>query len=674
MTDQEPVDGNVSRSGSNGTENNEGSGLSSVTSSASLNEDKHVVRILGTYSLLEFFTHEGQKRFFDAITDPAFEAIFLRGEKCAEDYAKDTDSFRVDAGEKEFELKMTNLGFIREAFWKESFPPIFSLNTGKEQEVTRCWSQFPPKDTRDKFNYIVRDRTHDEFPKAFLYHYALCKLGEEFRKVIEESGELKIHIGLNKFGIANVGITIEFERQEAESFGDLCKRAYRKVAHLQEDPLKNLKNDLATYYGGSDIIQQTLNRLEHEGNYPRLTVSYFQVLAITTIHKFLHEQLKRNTITGFFECWLAEPWVLSNQISDSTRKGLPPLRHVVFIYQLVHLFYRKETFLNHMDNKLALLTLGHNVGWSPSWNSPFPLFTSTSSLLDDSSLLENSSCFIFPQGLVVVHSPNQFVYPGGCPENNSSTEVPYHGYWRLIFKLFIRVVEARLLIGMVNSHLSDIHKDFLDFSQLGWWRKLICWTMWLMPIPKCVRSWALSFLRIKTTLQEIYSQLMHVGLIIQRTSGRVIGPEVTRYSFVRKKLTSFTEGVNFEEHGGYIQSEYEKLNRWLDAAMTTAAARLAIIVSFGAFVASVVIGGWQIYKSYQDDVPHQAIQEKIKVVEAEIGELKMSTGDVNSEHETLERNVGGVIKKLESLSRQLSASQKETPPSDGKKEVKKTAQ
>ena len=52
----------------------------------------------------------------------------------------------------------------------------------------------------------------------------------------EQNGKLKIHIGLNKFGIVDVGITIAFERAKLEDFEDLCTRAYGKVVHLQEDP------------------------------------------------------------------------------------------------------------------------------------------------------------------------------------------------------------------------------------------------------------------------------------------------------------------------------------------------------------------------------------------------------------------------------------------------------
>ena len=265
----------------------------------------------------------------------------------------------------------------------------------------------------------------------------------------------------------------------------------------------------------------------------------------------------RKIIRKLLRYWKNLPDILDKPWALSTREGLPPLRHVVFIYQLVHEFEQKEDLLGSAHNRRALLTLGHNVGWDPSDNSPFPPFDSNQSLPNDSSLLTNSCCLIFPQGLVVVHPPSQFIYPGGYPENNSSTRVPYLEYWRLIFKLFIRVVEARLLMGMVNRYLSDIHKDFLEYSRLGmFWR--------ILYYPK---------------RDAILNRIIHVGRIIQRTSGRVITPEVTRYSFVRKKLERFIESVNFEEHRGYIQSEYEKLNQWVEAAITTTAARVAILVA-----------------------------------------------------------------------------------------------
>ncbi len=279
--------------------------------------------------------------------------------------------------------------------------------------------------------------------------------------------------------------------------------------------------------------------------------------------------------------WLADPWNLANELPDSSRKGLPPLRHVVFMYQLVHEFQGKSGFLRSADNRRALLTLGHNVGWAPSDNEPFPLFkhSSPDDLLMDASLLERSCCFVFPQGLVVVLPTEAMVYPGGHAGTCPSPNLSYADYWRLVFKLLIRMTEARLLMSMVHRCLSDIHKDFLRYRQLG----LDC------------RIWqGLSWFFGKGLISKIFSQLMYVGWILQRTSGRVITPEVTRYSFVRKKLTIFLEGVNFEGQRGYIQSEFEKLNHWVDHTITTLAARITLVVSIIAIVVAILVGWWQI--------------------------------------------------------------------------------
>ena len=75
------MEGNASYSDSNGSGNAERSGTNGETSVVSHNEDKHVVRILGSYSLLSFFTREAQDKFFEITTSPEFEAIFsFRGE------------------------------------------------------------------------------------------------------------------------------------------------------------------------------------------------------------------------------------------------------------------------------------------------------------------------------------------------------------------------------------------------------------------------------------------------------------------------------------------------------------------------------------------------------------------------------------------------------------------
>ncbi len=257
---------------------------------------------------------------------------------------------------------------------------------------------------------------------------------------------------------------------------------------------------------------------------------------------------------------------------------------------------------------------------------------------EDSSLLETSCCLIFPQGLVVVIPPDldgsegvQAIYPGGMPGNDSSIKVFYRDYWKLIFKLFIRVAEARLLIGMVNRRLTDLHKDFL----------------------RCPRT----VFRLKTCkdLSKIHDQLIHVGLIIQRTSGRVITPEVTRYSFVRRKLADFLETVNFEEHRGYIQSEFEKLNQWVEAERTAWATRLALFLSALSIIAAVGIGVFQIYQNssgkQSPDCPGQKAPELFKDLGGEMENLKTTTTGLNSAMGNLQEKIGPLAKDLEALKR-----------------------
>ncbi len=60
---------------------------------------KHIIRILGSYSLLTFFTAKAQEEFFNITTDPDFEKLFsFYGE-----YATETSSFKLDENEKSFE-------------------------------------------------------------------------------------------------------------------------------------------------------------------------------------------------------------------------------------------------------------------------------------------------------------------------------------------------------------------------------------------------------------------------------------------------------------------------------------------------------------------------------------------------------------------------------------------
>lgn len=636
-------------------------------------DNKHVVRIVGTYSLFTFFKEEGQRAFFEKVTDEQFENSLKHEAR----YARCIEPFHLDTDEKEFELQMTNMGFIREGFWKESFPPIFELDLGRTDLYgpAPSWLPMLPSDRQQGLLKLWPSSNadfQDDLAEAYFYAYSLRKLGGELEKVKHELGpdaELKFHIGLNKFGIVNIGLTIKWKYDETKHFDDLCRSAYTAVSHLQEDPLEDLKREADNLTAGDQktLLQKVSNALDTR-NCPRLVVSYFQVLAITTIHRFLYDKLEDNAIVGFQKNWLANPWELSIKIEESPRNGLPPQRHVVFMYQLVHSINEKSKFLE--DNRRALLTLGHNVGWSPSWNPPFPLFDSRRARLKDSSLLETSCCLIFPQGLVVVIPPDpdpqnkkfQTVYPGGMESNTSSPWVFYRDYWRLIYKLFIRVAEARLLIGMVNRELSDIHKAFLNNRQA----RRFCYPF--MVAIGWVKSFRWEFVACKTgkaksqacrlsirSIPGIHKRLMRVESIIQRTSGRVITPEVTRYSFVRKKLTDFLETVNFEEHRGYIQSEFEKLNQWVEAARTTWVARAAIVVAALSLFVTAVIGWIQISQNDSGKKPPACPIEKapewVKDISGEMGNLKESTAAVNFEMQQLQAKIAPLAKDLEALKR-----------------------
>lgn len=106
---------------------------------------------------------------------------------------------------------------------------------------------FYPSSDAEKMEDILKDPNKSEFPIALLFRYSLYKIPGELTQILDGNGEINFHIGLNKFGIVNVGITIEFPHEPNEHFEDLCRRAYRKIAHLQEDLLENLKNDLKEY-------------------------------------------------------------------------------------------------------------------------------------------------------------------------------------------------------------------------------------------------------------------------------------------------------------------------------------------------------------------------------------------------------------------------------------------
>ncbi len=212
------------------------------------------------------------------------------------------------------------------------------------------------------------------------------------------------------------------------------------------------------------------------------------------------------------------------------------MRHVVFMYYLIKDFQEKKSFLG--NHQRILLALGHNVGWSSDSDSdvqypPFQSDEKSSLYSRDTSLLENSCCLIFHQGLIVVApSGNKSLHLGG----NASNSVPYFDYWRLIFKLFIRVLEARLMLGVLNQYLFGSHKDFLEQDNKG----ILYNTFVGYP--------------------NILNRIIRIGWVAQRTAGKVITPEISRFSFVRKKLLDFMEGTNFNHQIEHIQSEIQKFD------------------------------------------------------------------------------------------------------------------
>lgn len=232
-------------------------------------------------------------------------------------------------------------------------------------------------------------------------------------------------------------------------------------------------------------------------------------------------------------------------------------------------FRNKQAFLK--ENQKRLLALGHNVGWSPDSGSdvqypPFQSDEKSPLYSRDTSLLENSCCLIFHQGLIVVApSGNKSLCLGG----NASNSVPYFDYWRLIFKLFIRVLEARLILGVLNQYLFDFHKDFLEKDSKG----ILYNTFFGHP--------------------TILNKIIRIGWVAQRTAGKVITPEISRFSFVRKKLLDFMEGTNFNHQIEHIQSEIQKFDNWVNEKIVIRAAEIALYVSIIAILIAIIVAVFQ---------------------------------------------------------------------------------
>lgn len=533
-------------------------------------KQQHSIRVVGSYHLLTFFTEDVQKEFFDITTDPGFEKIFSHS-----DYKNDGPNFKYSPEECDFELKMTNHGLIRESFWKDSFPPIFTIG---EESLKKIIGE------ENKKNPDKREEA-----EARIYHYALSNLTEKLGNL----GKYEIRLGLNSFGVANFGITLYVYCNENDSFESLCKKISEKSSLLQGDSLMDFKKYICNENNSciKDYFDENFgNEIKNiERLKPSAFLSYFQVLAIFVIHQFLKEKLENASeklpdkyyCSCILEKWvrkvyalskyqwkglphlLAKPWDISNKIKNSTRFGLPPMRHVVFMYYLMNDFKNKQAFL--IENQKILLALGHNVGWlsDPVQNVQYPPFQSNekSPLYSrDTSLLENSCCLIFHQGLIVVApSEDKSLHLGG----NESNSVLYFDYWRLIFKLFIRVLEARLMLGVLNQYLFDFHKDFLEKDSKG----ILYNTFVGHP--------------------AILNKIIRIGWVAQRTAGKVITPEISRFSFVRKKLLDFMEGTNFNHQIEHIQSETQKFDNWVNEKIVIQATKVALYASMIAILVTV---------------------------------------------------------------------------------------
>ncbi len=302
------------------------------------NNPKHSIRVVGSYDLLTFFTEDVQKEFFDIITDPGFEKIFSHS-----DYKNnDSGNFKYSREEYEFELNMTNHGLIRESFWKDSFPPIFTIKPYQFSQIVNAELKNNGGENNESVASLIASSLESlsnrcgelDYSKKLeccIYRYALSKIAEKFKNL-----ECYIHLGLNSFGVANFGLTLYVDCSKNDSFESLCERIYQEGSWFQGDPLKD--------YQSSESNQS------HSIDSPRIFLSYFQVLAIFVIHRFLKEKLTK--VIGKLEekCYcscisekwirkvyalseyqwkglpglLAEPWDISNKVKNSTRFELPP--------------------------------------------------------------------------------------------------------------------------------------------------------------------------------------------------------------------------------------------------------------------------------------------------------------------------------------------------------------
>ena len=314
------------------------------------------------------------------------------------------------------------------------------------------------------------------------------------------------------------------------------------------------------------------------------------------------------------------------------------MRHVIFMYQILWKFSGKEHFFR--QNAHALLTLGHNVGWksqrpnlNTSFYAPYKDEVHHDLLKKDSSLLETSSCLIFPQGLVVVHEPGAIIYLGGHSSDNSHyspADISYDDYWRMIFRLFVRIVEARLLLRMVNRYLSDCHKTFLTHRD------------------------TLSSCGDKNT---VYNQIIQIGWLLQRMKEHIITPEVSGSSFVRHKLIRFMKEFRLNEHMRHINSEFQDLNRWLNEASVAKAAKKALCVAIIAVVIAVVsmlVSVFLKYHSENDQSNQTATESQNKNSEGRVESDRIKENNELNVRIFTEKEKNSTRRKVDPVKRPIS--------------------
>jgi len=721
----------------------------------------HSVRALGSYSLFGFFNDKTQSVFLRLTSDPTLQERIWKNSAYKSnnglqhfEFSQDAQNFELDMVNEGFIREIPWKDSFLPIF-KFKYPKpkgkdpgtwsrgLLDLVLDSHQRI-RLWDEKLSKATN----------TDNDVHSLILFLYALSKIPKE----LFEIGEREIYVSLHKCGIANCGIRMPspYDKEGSEKFENVASKLYKMAAHLQEDPLQNFQADfkkkdddgreeldvskvqifLKILFGESSLASEGLIEAFREvlrssfrhynKKSPRLMASYFQALCIAVIHRFLFEQLSRvpdtwtpdseedrpewaEIVSGIgtrgkgadakidLSALLADPWALSSQVKDSHAEGLPPLRHVTFMYQILHVLPEKPEKGNRKKDFLklhakALLTLGHNVGWKSeeSGDSYFPPFNTRYGRLlhtEDLSLLESSICLIFPQALVVVYPPNCIVYLGGRhadgKDHYSPVTIFYEQYWRMIFRLCVRIVEARVVLGMINWYLCDCHRTFLEVRANE--RKMEKRKKWSLFSSRrqSIRE-SVSYDRDR---EAVCDQLVQIGWLLQRVSETLITPEISRFSFVRHKLTEFMKRVHLHEHLAHLETEFQNLNVWVNDESTAKGTRgalrisentlwiaqIALVVTIVIGIATTVVGILQWRSSGEN---HQNELEKLN---GSVNELKGAVDGLSTTITMSKTEMGQVRNRLEQLSSEVSmiksalqgSSRREQNPEGPKKETSK---